>query len=138
MLTTWSPFRATRDQSSYKMISKILITLAVIVGCMMMLSARAKPKLKTVPNPAAERNKKMMRNGAIAFMVVMTLAAGTMIYLEVDKRNAIVTVRVINTQSGVSKSYRVKKNEIHSDGFTTMDGMQVFVAGIERIEIESR
>jgi len=32
----------------------------------------------------------------------------------------------------------VKKNEIHSDGFTTMDGMQVFVAGIERIEIENR
>ena len=120
------------------MISKILITLAVIIGCMMMLSARAKPKLRTVPNPATERNKKLMRNAAVAFMVVMTLAAGTMIYLEMGNRNAIVTVRVINTQSGTSKSYRVKKNEIHSDGFTTMDGMQVFVAGIERIEIENR
>jgi hypothetical protein len=104
----------------------------------MMLSARAKPKLKTIPNPAADRNKKLMRNGAIAFMVVMTFAAGTMIYLEVGERNAIVTVRVINTQSGVSKSYRVKKNEIHSDGFTTMDGLQVFVAGTERIEYENR
>ena len=90
------------------MISKILITLAVIIGCMMMLSARAKPKLRTVPNPATERNKKLMRNAAIAFMVVMTLAAGTMIYLEMGNRNAIVTVRVINTQSGTSKSYRVK------------------------------
>ena len=30
------------------MISKILITLAVIVGCMWMLSARAKPVLKTI------------------------------------------------------------------------------------------
>jgi hypothetical protein len=69
-------------------------------------------------------------------MVVMVLAAGTMIYLEVDQRSSIVTVRVINTQSGTSKSYRVKKNQIHSDGFTTMDGVQVFVAGIERIEIE--
>lgn len=77
-----------------------------------------------------------MRNAAIGFMVVMVLAAGTMIYLEVDQRNSIVTVHVINTQSGSSKSYRVKKNEIHSDGFTTMDGVQVFVAGIERIEIE--
>ena len=137
-MTTWSPLRATRVQSGYKMISKILITLAVIIGCMMMVSARAKPKLKTIPNPAAERNKKLMRNGAIAFMVVMTLAAGTMIYLEVGERNAIVTVRVINTQSGVSTSYRAKKNEIHSDGFTTMDGMQVFVAGNERIETENR
>ena len=119
------------------MISKILITLAVIVVCMMMLPSRNK-QLKTIQNPAVIRNRKLMRNAAIAFMVVMTLAAGTMIYLEMGERNAIVTVRVINTQSGDSKSYRVKKNEIHSDGFTTMDGIQVFVAGIERIEIENR
>jgi hypothetical protein len=119
------------------MISKILITIAVIMVCMWMVSARAKPELKRVLNPAAERNKKLMRNAALAFMVVMAVAAGVMIYLEVDKRNEIVTVHVINTQSGASKAYRVKKNEIHSDGFTTMDGLQVFVAGIERIEIES-
>ena len=118
------------------MIGKILITLAVIAGCMMMLSARARPKLRTVVNPATVRNRKLMRNAAIGFMVVMVLAAGTMIYLEVDQRNSIVTVHVINTQSGSSKSYRVKKNEIHSDGFTTLDGVQVFVASIERIEIE--
>ncbi len=120
------------------MISKILFTLAVIMVCMWMLSSRAKPELKEIPNPAVERRKKNMRNGAIAFMIIMAIAAGVMIYLEVDKRSAIVTVHVINTQSGAQKSYRVMKNDIHSDGFTTLDGLQVFVAGIERIEIESR
>jgi hypothetical protein len=120
------------------MISKILITIAVIVGCMMMLSARAKPQLKQVPNPALLRNRKLMRNAALAFMAVMVLAASVMIYIEIDERNDVVTVHVINTQSGTSKSYRVQKSEIHSDGFTTTDGLQVFVAGIERIEIETR
>lgn len=120
------------------MISKILITLAVIVGCMWMLSARAKPALKTIPNPAVERKKILLRNAAIGFMAVMAVAAGAMIYLEVDDRSAVVTVHVINTQSGARQSYRVMKNEIHSDGFTTLDGLQVFVAGIERIEIETR
>jgi len=120
------------------MISKILITLAVIVACMMMLSARAKPQLKRIANPAAERNKKLMRNAALAFMVVMVIAASVMIYLEVDKRNAVLTVHVINTQSGTTKSYRVMQSDINSDGFTTTDGVRVFVAGIERIEIESR
>ena len=120
------------------MISKILITLAVIVGCMMMLSARGKPKLKRVVNPAVERNRKLMRNSAFAFMVVMVIAASVMIYLEVGERNAVVTVHVINTQSGASKSYRVTKSDIHSDGFTTTDGVQVFVAGVERVEIETR
>ena len=120
------------------MISKILITLAVIVGCMWMLSARAKPALKKIPNPAAERKRIHLRNAAIGFMVIMSIAAGTMIYLEVDDRSAVVTVHVINTQSGDKKSYRVMKNDIHGDGFTTLDGLQVFVAGIERIEIETR
>ena len=120
------------------MISKILITLGVIMACMWMVSARAKPELRQVRNPALERKKKQMRNGAIAFMIIMVIAAGVMIYLEVDDRSAVVTVHVINTQSGSKKSYRAMKNEIHSDGFTTLDGMQVFVAGIERIEIETR
>ena len=120
------------------MISKILFTLAVIMVCMWMLSSRAKPELKEIPNPAVERKKKQMRNGAIAFMIIMAIAAGVMIYLEADKRSAIVTVHVINTQSGTQKSYRVMKNDIHSDGFTTLDGLQVFVAKIERIEIETR
>ena len=74
------------------MISKILITIAVIVGCMMMLSARAKPQLKRVPNPALVRNRKLMRNAALAFMAVMVLAASVMIYLEIDKRTAVVKV----------------------------------------------
>ena len=120
------------------MISKILITLGVIVACMMMLSARAKPELRTVPNPEAERNKKAMRLTAFAFMAVMVIAAGTMIYLEIGKGRDVVTVHVINTQSGAKKSYRVKKSDVRSDGFTTLEGRQVFIAGIERIEIEAR
>lgn len=79
-----------------------------------------------------------MRNAAIGFMIIMSVAAGVMIYLEFDKRTAVVTVHVINTQSGAKKSYRVMKDDINSDGFTTLDGLQVFVAGIERIEIETR
>ena len=120
------------------MIAKILITLGVIMACMFMISSRAKPQLREIRNPAEERRKKQLRNGAIAFMILMVIAAGTMIYLEVDARRAVVTVHVINTQSGEKKSYRAMKNDIHSDGFTTLDGVQVFVAGIERIEIDSR
>lgn len=120
------------------MLSKILITLGVIVACMMMLSARGKkPQLKTIPNPEVERKRKLMRNFAFAFMGIMAIAAATMIYLEVDRNQAVVTVHVINTQSGESKAYRVMRNDIHSDGFTTTDGVEVFVAGVERIEIEA-
>ena len=119
------------------MISKILITLAVIMICMWVLSARAKPELREIPNPEAERNKKTFRLVAISFMVLMVVAASVMIYLELDQQNAVVTVNVVNTQSGGKKTYRVKKSEIHDKGFTTVDGTQVFVAEIERIEVEA-
>ncbi len=119
------------------MISKILITLGVILACMMVLSARNKPELKTIPNPEAERNKKAMRLTAFAFMGIMVVAAGAMIYLELDKGRDVVTVHVINTQSGAKKSDRRKKTDVRSDGFTTLEGLQVFVAGIERIEIDA-
>ena len=120
------------------MISKILITLGVIVACMLMLSSRAKPQLKRVESPEAKRTRKMMRNAAFAFMGLMVVAASLMIYFEVDSQNEVVTVEVINSQSGDSRSYRVRKNDLHSDGFTTTDGLQVFVADVERIEIKSR
>ena len=106
------------------MISKILITLGVIVICMWMLASRGKPELREIPNPADERRRKHLRNAAVAFMAIMVAVAGIMLY-------------VVNTQSGEKKSYRVRKNEIHGDGFTTLDGVQVFTAGVERIEIEA-
>ncbi len=119
------------------MISKIIITLAVIMVCMWMLSSRRSPELREVSNPAAERNKKAFRLTAIAFMLLMLIAASVMVYLEFDQQSRVVVVNVVNIQSGATKSYRVKKNDIHESGFTTVDGTQVFVAEIERIEIEA-
>ena len=119
------------------MISKILITLAVIAVCIWMLSARSKPQLREIRNPADERRNKLFRNAAIGFMVFMALAAAIMIYLQVDDRSRVVTVHVINTQSGKIRSYRAHRDEIHSDGFTTLDGKEVFIAGVERIEIDT-
>jgi hypothetical protein len=119
------------------MFSKILITLGVIVVCMWMLAARGRPELREISNPADARRKKLFRNASIAFMAIMVVFAGTMLYLQVDEHNAVVTVHVVNTQSGETRTYQVRKKEIHSDGFTTLDGTRVFTAGVERIEIEA-
>ncbi len=120
------------------MITKILLTLGVIVICLWVLSSRNQPQLKTVVNSAERKRRKQLRIAAFAFMGIMVVAAAAMIYLGVDARNAVVTVHVINTQSGDKKSYRVVKSDIHSDGFTTLEGVQVFVAENDRIEIETR
>ena len=65
------------------MLGKILITLAVIVVCMLLLANRANPQLREIPNPAVEQRKKHMRIATYIFMVLMLIAAGIMIYLEI-------------------------------------------------------
>ena len=81
MSTTWLLFRGDND---HPMLSKILITLAVIFACMMVISNRAgsQSQLREIPNPAVEQRKKRMRIAAYLFMVIMVIAAGIMIYLE--------------------------------------------------------
>ncbi len=122
------------------MLTKILVTALVIIGCMWVLSARrenANPRLKTVPNPKNQQKQKLLRQAAWSFMLLMVIAAGVMISLELQDKNTVVTVHVINTQSGQSNSYQAHREDIQSNNFTTVGGRKIFIAGIERIEIEA-
>ncbi len=79
------------------MFSKILVTLAVVMACIWVLSNRAHSNrtesgrthsnransgLREIPNPVVEKRKKLMRLASYGFMVLMVLAAAVMIYLE--------------------------------------------------------
>ena len=69
------------------MLSKILITLAVIMTCMWVLSNRgAQSELREIPNPVVEKRKKHMRIAVFAFMAIMVIAAMVLIYFEIDSR----------------------------------------------------
>ncbi|MEM7564626.1 MAG: hypothetical protein AAF353_16495 [Pseudomonadota bacterium] len=69
------------------MISKIIITLAVIMTCMWVLSNRnTQSELREIPNPVVEKRKKHMRIAVFAFMAIMVIAASIMIYLELESR----------------------------------------------------
>ena len=122
------------------MITKILFTLAVITLCMWFFSARsgANSQLREVINPALIKRKKRMLQVALAFMAVMVIAAGIIVYQDISAPPAVVTVHVINTQSGEKITYRAIKDEIQGDSFTTLDGRRIYVAGIERLEVESQ
>jgi len=122
------------------MLTKILLTIGVIIGCMMMLSARrekTEPKLKVIANPEAEQRQKLLRRGAWTFMGLMVVAAIIMIANELSNQNAVVTVHVINTQSGARISYQARREDIQNNSFTTVGGRKIFTAGVERIEIET-
>lgn len=105
-----------------------------------MLSARrekTEPKLKVIANPKDQQRQKLLRTGAWTFMALMVLAAVVMMSVDLWDQNAVVTVHVINTQSGERTSYQARREDVQSNSFTTLDGRKVFSAGIERIEIEA-
>ena len=120
------------------MITKILFTLAVIMLCLWYFSGRraAKPQLREVINPTLIKRKKQMLMVALAFMLVMVVSAGFIAFQEFNKPPVVVTVHVINTQSGAKMTYRAIREEIQGDSFTTLDGRRIYVAGIERLEVE--
>ncbi len=122
------------------MITKILFTLAVITLCTWYYSAKSgdKPRLREVINPALIKRKKRMLQVALGFMGIMVTAAGIIVYQDINAPPAVVTVHVINTQSGEKISYRAIKDDIQGDSFTTLDGRRIYVAGVERLEVESQ
>jgi hypothetical protein len=119
------------------MLGKILLTLLVIVGCVWVISARNKPvsRLKEVINPESIRRKRLFRNSAFGFMVIMILLSAGMIYVELGDRSSVMTVYVVNSQSGERTEYLAERDNIESNRFQTVDGKTVYIADIERIEV---
>lgn len=122
------------------MLTKLLLTATVIIACLWVLSARRnKPEAvaKVVVSKKDQERQRLLRQGAWSFMILMVIAAGIMIAVELWDRNTVVTVHVINTQSGERISYQAYREDIQNVSFTTVEGRKVFTAGIERIEIEA-
>ena len=120
------------------MISKILITLAVIMLCMWVISNRGgkQSQLREIANPQIEKRRRLMLISAIGFMVLMLIATASIIYFDIESESAVVTVHVVNTQSGKKTSYRTNRDKIQKDSFTTPEGRVIYIADVERIEIE--
>lgn len=121
------------------MITKILFTLSIIVALVIYMrmkkdqeSVAAQPVRKKV----LTENEKMFRQGAYLFLIFMVISAVVVMYFELGDRYATVNVHVINTQTGERMTYQAEQQDIKSNQFKTLQGRTVFVADIERVEIE--
>ena len=122
------------------MLTKLILTLLVIVGALWFVSSkRGEPKQRVlvIASKKEQENRQMLRRGAYVFMAIMVIAAAVMIYMELSDSYATVTVHVVNTQNGTRSSYQARRQDIQGSSFTTLDGRKVYVAGVERIEVEA-
>lgn len=122
------------------MITKIIFTLVVIVGCLWFASSKRNQELQSVENqPSKKENERklLLTRSAFAFMFLMVLAAGVVVFFELQDDYETVTVHVINSETNARTSYEAQRQDVTEDGFTTLEGRKVFVADVERVEVES-
>ena len=117
------------------MITKILFTLLVIIGTILFFKGKRGQQLAVKPVERSE-NEKMFRAGAYLFMLFMVISALAVFVFKLGDDYATVKVHVINTQNGQRVTYQAENKDIKSTHFVTIEGRTVYVADIERIEIE--
>jgi hypothetical protein len=124
------------------MILKLLLTLGVIgVAWLVLRNRYRRSQLPAAEQPArlsppvAKRADRMPRVAAYVLILFMLLASGVVLYLQWRDEYRVVTVRVVNTQTGQALTYEARRGDVAQHQFQTLDGRTVYVAEIERIEI---
>jgi hypothetical protein len=120
-------------------ISKILLTLAVIGVAWLVIRHRQQslseaervPRLDSAQQ-SSNRTIKWLSYGVLALMV-----SASLLYLgwQVSQGYRLVTVRVVDAQSGRSVSYIARRMDVDDRHFLTQDGREILVADGERIEL---
>ncbi len=124
------------------MFGKILLTLAVILGAYLVLrtrfrSARRSPVPRLVTQapliPGAS-----IRALALAYGLVVAMGAGSLGWLYLDWRESqtVVSVQVINANTGSIVRYEARRSQIEGRRLTTLDGRRVILAEVERMVLE--
>lgn len=124
------------------MITKLLLTLGVIAIAWLVLRNRSRrgqvaagERAAQLAAPAERRRDGAPRLAAYTLVVFMILGSGLFLYFQWRDEYRIVTVEVINTQTGHSVSYQARRGDVDARSFLTLDGRQVNVAETERIEM---
>jgi hypothetical protein len=121
------------------MFTKIIVTLVVIVGCLWFASSKRNQELQPVQNKPSKKDRErklLLTRSAFAFMFLMVLAAGVIVFFELQDDYETVTVHVINSETNARTSYEAQRQDVTEDSFTTLEGRRVFVADVERVEVE--
>lgn len=124
------------------MITKLLLTLGVIGVAWLVVRNRSRPsqvssaeQTARLAAPSIQQSSRTPRLAAYGLIIFMILASGVVLYLQWRDEYRIVTVQVINTQTGQSVTYAARRGDVEERHFQTLDGRIVNVANIERIEM---
>ncbi len=117
------------------MLTKILLT--ALVASIALAYTRQRNRTRQPVAMAGDRPPprwywRMLPAGLL--LAVLGVAAA-MFWLEWQERHRIFTVRVVDTRSGEVRLYAAYRDDVRGRSFKTIDGREVTLADVERMEI---
>jgi hypothetical protein len=121
------------------MIGKLFLTILLILALVYYVRHRGSarpPERRQVNTPPARQEPLIPRSVLYLFIGLMLLATSVVLYFDWEKNYRVVTVRVINADTGQVTEYRARRGDIEGRRFETVDGRLITLAEIERMELE--
>ncbi|GAA0780036.1 MULTISPECIES: hypothetical protein [Pseudomonadati] len=118
------------------MLTKILVTLLVIIGALFYLRRGRKTPTKT-QQAIVEQTKHPLTNKVIIYGVIALSMLSTAVFWgwNLYDDNRIVTVQISSPIEAMSSQYQVRKKDIHARKITTVDGIEIRLSNQERVTI---
>lgn len=117
------------------MFTKLLFTAGLLGLVYLGIRTRLRtPPPAPAPAPATVPSR-LPRLAAWALIGLMLLISSVILFFEWREGFRIVDLRVINTNTGSSQSYRAHRGDVEDRRFVTVDGRVVTLADIERLEM---
>lgn len=115
------------------MISKILFTLAVIAGVVLLVKLR-----RRAPAPAPVPDETAQGFRWLALFAVALILIGSAFFIWQTWRDASeeLVLRVVDTRTGQVTEYRAYRSDIDGRSFRTLDGRRITLAETERLEVQ--
>lgn len=121
------------------MFTKLLLTSLVIFGALMALRTRRQRRAQSaapVVAPAPPSRKSRIPQAVAYGMLIMALAGtGFFLFLDWQDNYRVVSLRVIDSRTGKETRYEVRKGDVEGRRFRTVDGKEVTLAEVERLEL---
>ncbi len=123
------------------MFSKIFITLAVILGIYWVIRTRRRrgggqaAGSQSPPQPPMISRERVR---ALAYGLLVAMVSGSLLWLYWDWEagRGVVSVQVINANTGAIVIYQARRADVAGRHFTTLDGRRVVLAEVERLVLE--
>lgn len=122
------------------MFSKILLTLAVILGTYYVIRTRMQYDRKPATNPPLRPSlvpPGILKGIAYGLVVAMVMGSLLWLYLGYQSGREIVTVRIINANTGNVTTYQARRVDVQDQRFTTLDGRPIILADVDRMELSA-